>query len=181
MNDNKKLSWTAVLTGGIAGVGLNFLLNLLSLAIGLSIFTVSNRLSVLSLFFFGVLAFIAMFTTGWIAGILSNINVNKKMWGVLYGFIAWCVSFIFTVILLTNMIQFASFHSNFTSNELVAVRITNESPMTTETKKAKVDLSTKTISLNVYVTFFLFGIGALSSCIGGYVGFTPLAYKRTEK
>ncbi len=180
-NSINVFSWTALLVCALTGLGFNFLFNLLSLAVGPSLFSEQSKhlitFSLMSFVGFIVVAIISMFMTGWVAGALSKNTILPKKWGILYGFIAWSLSFIFTVFLLTNMMQFTQFHSNFTSNNLVAVRITNQMPMSTETKSANAELDNRTITLNAYVTFVLFLVGALSSCIGGYSGYTPRAEK----
>ena len=114
-----------------------------------------------------------MFTTGWIAGRLTKVSFVRKQWGILYGFVAWCLSFMMTVILLMNMIQFSQFHSNFTSKNLTAIKITNNLPMMTSTQSGTNELNTKMISVNAYITFIFFLIGASSSALGGYIGFRP--------
>jgi hypothetical protein len=77
-----------------------------------------------------------------------------------------------------NMIQFAAFHSNFTSN-LVAIKIQNSAPMLTETKAHSIKISPlslnietkkKVITLNAFLTFLFFTMGAISSSIGGLIG-----------
>ena len=171
------LSWKAIFAGAFTGFGLNFLLNLLSLAIGLSIF-VEKTGDQLSFSLTGFIAFIAtaiisMFATGWVAGRLTPPSYRIKTWGLVYGFIAWTACFIMTVVLITNMLQFTYFHSSFTSKELVAIRITNDMPMATETKSINADLSKKTISMNAQITFCLFLLGALSASVGGYMGYQP--------
>lgn len=190
-NTGKRLSWTAVISGAIVGFGVNFLLNLLSLAIGLSSFSYTslNSISFSLPGFSGfiIVAIISMFATGWVAGILSNTQVQLKWWGALYGFIAWGICLIFTTLIITNMIQFSIFHSNFTSQpNFVSIRITNDAPMLTEVKTStdripaavESEMATKTIILNAYVTFSLFLIGAISSGVGGYLGFSQQLYYR---
>ena len=40
---NKRISWSAILTGALVGVGLSFLLNLFGVAIGLSAFSMGDH------------------------------------------------------------------------------------------------------------------------------------------
>ncbi|RUQ84973.1 hypothetical protein [Legionella septentrionalis] len=116
---NSPVSWSAILAGAIAGVGLNFLLNLLALGLGIVSFSVTwsgrTDFSLLGFLFFCFAAVIAMFLTGWIAGRLTPAGW-ARYWGVLIGFLAWSVLLIFTLMLITNMIQYSAFHTNFTSN-----------------------------------------------------------------
>lgn len=169
------VSWTAILIAALSGLGLNFLLNLLSLAIGISVFATQDNNSI-SVSLTGIVGFIfvaiiSMFTTGWIAGKLTILPNIRKRWGLLYGFAAWSLSFVMTVVLLMNMIQFTQFHSNFTSKNLTAIKISNQAPMLTETQNSNSETEKRIIALNAYVTFFFFLIGACSSSIGGFLGF----------
>lgn len=168
----------------IGGVGLNFLLNLLALAFGISSFSVEEnthtRFLISGYLLFCLSAFIAMFFTGWLGGKLSSGQLLPRAWGIIYGFLAWCLLLLFTIILITNMIQYTAFHANFTSN-LTGIHISADSPMMTETVSEKEgkpaipdsEKAQKIVRLNIYQTFFLFLIGALASCIGGYIGYRP--------
>lgn len=182
MEKIRVFSWTAVWVGALVGVGLNFLFNLMSLAIGMSIFSQQTNdtisFSSLGVIGFILVAVISMFMTGWIAGKLTIISSVRKYWGCVYGFTAWCLCLIITIILLMNMIQFTQFHSNFTSKNLTAIKITNQIPMLTESEGSNSETNRRLISLNAYVTFIFFLIGACSSTVGGYVGFQV---KKDEK
>lgn len=190
MRINKRssmLSWSALFAGAIGGVGLNFLFNLLALAIGLASFAVNGAgktfFSLGGFLIFGLFSLLSMFITGWIAGILSpaylSAGFRRDVYGLLIGFLSWCILLIFTIILLMNTIQFASFHSNFTSN-LVAIKVQNNSPMLTETKahhlkisplSFNIETNKKVITVNAFLTFILFFIGATSSSFGGLIGY----------
>jgi hypothetical protein len=171
----KVFSWTAVFVGALVGLGLTFLLNLFSLAVGISIFAQQTNdkisISMSGTILFILVAVISTFWTGWVAGRLTVLPSVRKRWGFLYGFCAWCISFIMTVMLLMNTLQFTQFHSNFTSKNLTTIKITNQIPMLTESQGSNAETDKKIISLNAYVTFIFFFIGATSSAIGGYVGF----------
>jgi hypothetical protein len=176
--DNSKVvnvKWSAIFSGALVGVGLNFLLNLLALSLNLASFTL-NAAGNLSFSLGGFLCFcifavIAMFTTGWIAGRLSP-PLYSPRWGVFFGFLAWSILLIITIIIITNMIQYAAFHANFTAN-LVAIRISNNTPMMTETfadLTHGLEYGKKILTLNALLTFILFFVGSAASCWGGYLG-----------
>jgi hypothetical protein len=180
---NYYVSWTAIISGAFIGLGLNFLLNLFSLAIGLASFTVSSsgktEFSLIGFMCFGLSSIISMFITGWVAGKLTPPILLNRLWGIFFGFLAWCLLLMITIILLTNMIQYAAFHANFTSN-LIAIKITNDAPMFTETHahaltnsplSLNIETGKKIITLNAFLTFILFFIGGVSSCLGGYLGY----------
>lgn len=175
MECEKVFSWTAIFVGALTGLGLTFLFNLLSLAIGISLFTQQTNdtfaFSITGIIGFFLVAFISMFVTGWIAGKLTLLSSMRKVWGCLYGFTAWCLTFIMTVILLMNTLQFIQFHSNFTSKNLTTIKISNQLPTMTQSQGSNAETEKKIIGLNAYVTFIFFLVGASSSTLGGYVGF----------
>jgi hypothetical protein len=187
MNTKKKIipyiSWSAVYAGAITGVGLNFLMNLLALGLGLASFSVSvsgeTRFSGWGFLSFVISALCAMFTTGWVAGKLTPHILEKRRWGLFYGFLSWSLLLIFTVILITNFIQYAAFHSNFTSN-LIEIKLRNSAPMLTTTTahaipnsplSLNIETHKKVITLNALLTFLLFFIGAIASALGGLLGY----------
>ena len=62
--------------------------------------------------------------------------------------------------------------------------------MMTETKEGtsvqspldiNIEKTTKIITLNAYVTFILFLLGALSSCLGGYIGYSKSIFIKENK
>lgn len=175
LESEKVFSWTAVFVAALIGFGLTFLLNLLSLAIGISIFTEQTKdtitFSIIGIICFVLVAIVSMFFTGWIAGKLTRLPYIQKYWGCLYGFTAWCLSFILTIILLMNTLQFTQFHSNFTSKNLTAIKISSKSPMLTQSEGTNSETEKKVIAINAYVAFIFFFIGACSSTVGGYTGF----------
>lgn len=180
----QSLSWSAIFSGVLAGFGFNFLFNLCMLALGASIFTLTDtkttEISYIGLVSYIVLSIITMFITGWVAGRLTP-PIFIKLWGGLIGFVAWSLLLLVTIIVLTNMIQFTAFHSTFTSHpNLVAIRIANDLPFMTETKEANpqsspidvnLEKTTKIITLNATATFLLFLIGSISSIMGGVMGY----------
>ncbi|HVT62521.1 MAG TPA: hypothetical protein VHD33_03425 [Legionellaceae bacterium] len=176
------VSWSAVFAGAVAGVGINFLLNLFALAFGIASFAHDANghtiFSAMGFLWFCIAAIIAMFITGWLAGRLTPRVMPTPHWGIVYGFLAWSLLLILTIILITNMIQYMAFHSNFTSN-LVEIRLTSQAPMLTMTKahqslqsplKFNIETHKKIIILNGVLTFVLFMLGAITSGIGGYLG-----------
>lgn len=177
------ISWTPIFSAAIIGVGLNFLLNLFALSLGLSSFAIAasgkTYFSFAGFVCFCVSSLIAMFCTGWIAGKLSIPTFQQRIWGAFIGFLAWSLLLIMTIILLMNMIQYVAFHSNFTAN-LVAVKIANNAPMLTETiaelaekspLSINIETTKKVLTLNALLTFLLFFIGALASLLGGYLAY----------
>jgi len=185
----KCISWSAVITGGLVGIGLTFLLNLFSTAIGLSVFAATKE-GIITLVIGGFLGMLigviaALFVSGWIAGYLGRINCSNRQIGALYGFLAWCVTLLTTVTLTTNMNQFVTtYHTSLTSSGSTMITTTMNEPASMNMQKTHVNpknemQSTGTVNtekahemgVSLLITFFLFLIGALSSSFGGYYGF----------
>jgi hypothetical protein len=107
------MSWSALYAGAITGVGLNFLMNLLVLGLGIATFSVNisgqTNFSGAGFSCFIISALIAMFCTGWVAGKLTPPILEYKAWGLLYGFLSWSLLLIFTIILLLTL--FSMLHS----------------------------------------------------------------------
>lgn len=182
---HRAISWSAVITGALIGVGLGFLLNLFSVSIGLSAFTTStDGLSTLAVGGFigmliGVIA--TMFVSGWVAGYLGQPYCGDKNLGVLYGFTAWCLSLVLAVLLAANFAHFVTNYAAAVSNHPTTnVNMTSDTtaPMVSENKKetgdsvvtVNTEKAANAIGATAFVTFILFFIGALSSCFGGFSG-----------
>jgi hypothetical protein len=179
----KRISWTAILVGAFVGIGLGFLLNLFSIAIGLSIVTTTKE-GLVSLAiggFVGLLigAIASMFVAGFAAGYLGRPYCIKRNLGALYGFTTWCVALILTVLLTAHMGRYVNYYSNFASNPVV---VTNDnvtpavSASTTHTDTAVVTVNaqktTNDIGIGTFLIFILFFVGALSACFGGHCAMT---------
>lgn len=183
-----RLLWTAIISGALAGVGLNFLLNLFSLAFALASFSVHSDGNTIFMFWgflwFIFSAILAMFTTGWIAGKLAP-KIFPDAYGFLIGFLSWSLLLIMTIVLITNMIQYTVFHSNFTSS-LLAIKIVGKMPMLTENVadlqgnsplSINIEMKNKVIILNAFLTLILFFSGALFAAIGGFLGYRKSVFK----
>src|SRR5262245_61097816 len=107
-------SWRAVLAGALVAVGLSFLLNLFSLAIGLTAFNVKDGALSLAIGGFigmliGVIAI--MFFAGWVSGYLARHPNHDPRFGVFYGLAAWCLGLVITLILASQISQFITANS----------------------------------------------------------------------
>lgn len=173
---NRYVSWRAVFVGALVGVGLSFLLNLFSIALGLAAFTTTSEgVTVFAVGgFIGLLigSIIAMFVSGWVAGYLGRpFCVNRDM-GFLYGFTTWCVGLVLLVMLSSPVARFiSSYASTVTNNTITVVQVGNESQTpsstmtTTDAEKAANDMGRAGLAI-----FVLFFFGALSSVLGAHCG-----------
>lgn len=172
------ISWTAIIVGALIGIGLSFLLNLFSVAIGLSIFTVSadGLVSLAVGGFLGLVigAVVSMFLAGFTSGWLGRSHCGKHNLGILYGFTTWSLALVMTVLLTSHVGRYIASYSNFVSNPATIIVTTNENaPMVSESPisgamTVNAEKATNTIGLGAFVVFILFFISAVSSCVGAY-------------
>ena len=174
----KCLSWKAVIAGALVAVGLSFLLNLFSVAIGLSAFTTGSK-GVQTLVFGGLLGtaigtLAAMFAAGWLTGYIAQQGSHHRHMGALYGFLAWCVALIMMVLLAGYMQQYVTVYGNFLSGT-DAVHLTAVSGNGVVT--AATTVQEKSVVISTYIVFALFFLSALSSSLGGHCGMTHTCKK----
>jgi fructose-specific phosphotransferase system IIC component len=180
----KCLSWSAVFAGAFVGIGLTFLLNLFCVSIGLSIVT-TNQEGITSLAIGGFIAllisvFVAMFFAGMTAGCLARPYCYKKKSGILYGFLAWSVALLLTVMLASHMTRFVTSYSDFVYHRdaaVVSVVNNNTSPAvsaTGNTNTADVTVNAQKavnqLGYSAFVIFILFFAGAFAASLGGHCG-----------
>lgn len=172
-NDCKCFSWKPVLAGALTAIGLTFLLNLFSVAIGLTAYTTSSD-GVESLAMGGLLGtaigiVASMFASGWLAGYLGQRYCSKGHLGAFYGFLAWCVALIAGVFLAAHMQQYISFYNHFisgTSADTVAsVVVANKKAIAVIQ-----NIQVNKLVISTYVLFILFFLSALASSLGGDLG-----------
>lgn len=182
----KYICWTAVFVGALVGLGLSFLLNLFSIAIGLSAFTINKEglIVLASGGFLGILlgVIVAMFTAGYAAGYLGRGRDVRDQLGVIHGFTAWCLSLIFMVILAMQIGQYVAGYTRFITHpaavvinanptsETIDITVEKGKQMTSSATSEQVEETTNKIRLGAFIIFILFFVGALSSCFGGYFG-----------
>jgi len=182
MCHSKRISWNAIVVGALVGIGLSFLLNLFSVAIGLSIVkTTQDGLVSLAIGgFIGLLigTIVSMFFAGFAAGYLGRPYSVKRNLGVIYGFTTWCLALILMMLLASHVGRYVTSYSSFITNPTPVVFINNQvSPaVTTNTSNSKVvvnsQAATNNLGYSAFLIFILFFIGAISSCFGGHCGMT---------
>lgn len=182
----KRLSWSAILSGAVVAVGLNFLLGLFNQAIGISSFKLTTDGAIV-LATGGVLGLIigistTMITAGYVTGYLGRNFCSLENVGVLYGFLTWCLALALSAILVNPLANYATYFSNTTSRSVFVVNSENNKsaePVTVETlpssmddnhKVIKVTATNNSLTLSAFTLFGLFLIGAFASCIGAFLG-----------
>lgn len=187
-------SWSAVIVGALIALGIGFLLNLFSVAIGLTAFAHSDSATTLAVGgFIGmvIVAIVSMGVGGWVAG---HIGANKAYchdgvyscnYGALYGFTAWCLSLVFAVFLSAHMGSFVATSTAMLSGPVavqgVAVSGVDSKPTVVTVQKnedsarvtanVNADDAAKAAAMATFVTFFLFFIGALAAAIAGHCAY----------
>jgi hypothetical protein len=176
------VSWTAIVIGSLIGIGLSFLLNLFSIAIDLSSFsTTQDGLITFAIGGFiglAIGAFASMFVAGWVAGYLGRGFCIHRNFGALYGFATWSFALILMVLLTSHASGFTAYHTNFETSLNPSVINTTISHSANPLEAAATTMRMSTQEENIinnlgktaFVTFILFFIGAVGSCIGGYFG-----------
>lgn len=184
----KCISWSAIVAGALVALGLTFLLNLFSTAIGLTIYSVdAEGVSTLKIggmlgFAIGIIA--SMFFAGWVAGYFGKSHCFTKCCGALYGFTTWCLSLVLAVLLMMPFSHFVSNYTHYLAHTVASdvVTATSDTAGTVERKiPAKPTPSTANtsgeaeetlgdLSLGAYVLFIMFFLGALAATCGGHVG-----------
>ncbi|TAK76116.1 MAG: hypothetical protein EPO11_04660 [Gammaproteobacteria bacterium] len=178
-----RVSWTAVLVGALVGIGLSFLLNLFSIAIGLSAFTMSKEGN-MTLAVGGVLGLLigiiaAMFVSGFTAGYLGRPYCMKRHLGALYGFTAWCLALIFMMMFAAHIAHFLQHVSSMIANPATVVIAANVAPAQASaiaTPDTTVIMMTAPagggMAMGAFIMFVFFAVGALAACFGGHCGMT---------
>ncbi|MHB1949208.1 MAG: hypothetical protein ACYCQI_13960 [Gammaproteobacteria bacterium] len=181
----KRMSWTAILVGALVGIGIDFLLSLFCIAIGLAVFkTTSDGAYAFALGgFLGLLisVIVAMFTAGMVAGYLARPYCFKRNLGVLYGFTTWTVALLLTVIFAASTSKFITSYTQYiypsTTAAVVSVANNDTSPAVTANTQAtptevtvNAQKATNDVGTAALIVFVLFFVGALSSCFGGHCG-----------
>lgn len=166
----KCLSWKPIFAGALVAIGLTFLLNLFSVAIGLTAFTTGSdgveklALSGLIATSIGVVA--SMFAAGWLTGYLGKHYCTKRHLGALYGFLAWCVALIIAIFLASHAQEYVRFYGHFISGTTVQMAGSTVAGTVT----ASAELSPNTLVISTYIIFILFFLSAFSCSLGGHAG-----------
>lgn len=168
--DCKCFTWKPVIAGALVAIGLSFLLNLFSVAIGLTAFTTNNE-GVENLVLGGLIAtalgiVVSMFASGWLAGYLGNRYCAKRHLGALYGFLTWCLALIVMVFLADHMVKYITLYTHFISGSSMA---------STSLENVAGHVSTNTtaenkVVISAYIIFCLFFLSAFACSLGGHCG-----------
>lgn len=180
-------SWSAVLSGALIALGLSFLLQLFSLATGLSAYHTNASGTTLAIG--GLLGLIlgtivSMGIAGFVSGCLGRYCCYHSSEAVIYGFSAWSLALLLSALLMLPLTKYASsyketlFPKVLVSEELSKhVEVTQKTPATTSkaqstnnVSQTEVKVTPTALTGGSWTLFLLFFIGAISSCAGAYCG-----------
>jgi len=162
----KYLHWKAVFAGAVMAMGMTFLFNLLTLALGLSLYapdhTEKMALTFASVAWFVVGSYIVLFIPGWVAGRLVGHDHSFHLAnGFLHGFVTWSLYLMISWLFLsamkdatsTSILQslFSAMQANHTASNMPTNEVHN-------------------IGYTGLVIFSAFFIGAMGCCIGASCG-----------
>ena len=173
VHTEKCIGWGAILAGALVAVGLTFLLNLFSVAIGLKAFSADTNGEQILVFggllgtSIGMVA--AMFASGWLTGYLSRPHCEKRHIGALYGFLAWCVALIIGILLTGYVQQYLSFYGQFLSGNAGVIQISNTASGNSASVAVS-NVSDNALVISTYIIFSLFFLSAFASSLGGHLG-----------
>lgn len=165
----KCFTWKPIIAGALTAIGLTFLLNLFSMAISLTAFTINDQ-SVENLALGGLVAtalgiVVSMFASGWLAGYLGNRYCTKRHLGALYGFLTWCVALIITIFLAAHIQDYINFYTHFISGTTANLSVTS-----TGTQLSIPDHQAHQVTISAYIIFSLFFLSAFACSLGGHCG-----------
>ncbi|MBV9576567.1 MAG: hypothetical protein JO149_08085 [Gammaproteobacteria bacterium] len=163
----KCFSWKPIIAGALIAIGFSFLLNLFSMAIGLTAFSTDSQ-GVENLALGGLLAsalgiVVSMFAAGWITGYLGNRYCTKRHLGALYGFLAWCLALIVMVLIADFMAKYITFYTHFISGTV------NNSAMMSPVISMRI-VNQNHLVVSAYIVFCLFFLSAFACSLGGHCG-----------
>ncbi len=178
----KRISWTAIFVGAFVGIGLIFLVNLFTIAIGLSVFTAgSDGAMALSIGGFiglviGIIA--SMLVSGYAAGYLGRFYCPLRNLGIIYGFTTWSLALLLSAVIGTHVSSYVVNYSHAITSPTVVMDDNSQTTpaviKTTATDNGKnvvkVAVSASDLAWTAFTIFVLFFIGAVSTCIGACCG-----------
>ncbi|KTC89840.1 hypothetical protein OQJ15_02325 [Fluoribacter dumoffii] len=172
--------WPAIIAGAFVGVGLGFLLNIFSMAIGLSAYT-SSADNALTVSIGGVLGLLigviaSMGVAGFVAGYLGRFYHCYCHGGVLYGFITWSLALMLSALLIMPLTHYVSFYQENLDPNLAPTQISTAdvnvsvTSQQNPTPQKMLNANPKHLMWSGWILFILFFLGGVSSCIGACYG-----------
>lgn len=175
----KNLSWGGVVAGALVALGLTFLFNLLTTALGLSLFTKdpdgARVLAFAGYAWVLIGGYVLLFISGWVAGRMVYDN-DGSHWcnGIVLGFVTWTFYLILSLMVLSYLA--APVTANLLRTTFIGISDDNVPTATVTTPTSTTTTtpaSTETVNRAGWVafgTFFIFLVGAFGACMGAVMG-----------
>jgi hypothetical protein len=172
----KYISWNAILGGSLVAIGLTFLFNLLTIALGLSLFT-HNPSGQMILTFAGfawilIGVYIILFLAGWVTGrIVNHKHSLHGSNGFLHGFLTWTAYLIISLFVLSHVASDSA--AVLLRTTAVQSQANNELSLSTVTENNERAQETKNVNkkgFETFATFFIFLVGAIGCTVGACYG-----------
>ncbi|MBA2655794.1 MAG: hypothetical protein H0U70_02280 [Tatlockia sp.] len=178
MHNHARISWSAVFAGAFVGLGLSFLLQLFSLAIGLSAYNSNAGATTIAMGgFLGLLigGIAAMGAAGFVSGYLGRFHFTHGHGGIVYGFVTWSLALLLAAIFVIPLSHYMSAYNRSLAPKVMVSDTMTQRIDITETTNASnkpaanqpvVKVDSDTLTGSSWLIFLLFSLGALSSCVG---------------
>lgn len=174
------INWTAIFAGALVGVGLSFLLNIYSMAIGLSAYTSAEHgpavVAIGGVLGLLVGVIISMGVAGFVAGHLGRFYHCYCHGGVLYGFITWSLALVLSALLIMPFSHYVSFYEENLDPNLAPpavssadVNVAVTAQQNTPQQKV-METNPRQLAYNGWILFGIFFIGGFASCLGACCG-----------
>jgi hypothetical protein len=196
----KCFSWSSVFVGALVGIGISFLLNLFGMSIGLAAFGHATGSTSLTFAIGGflallIIAIVSMGALGTVAGYLGAVkklqcNTTSDLhcnYGCLYGFTAWCLALILTVLLALPAGKFINYTTRALSDPTLVLTsdvytkhdVTQTKVLPT-TAPGTTEETAKQLAVTTFIAFIIFFIGALAAAIAGHIAFERCTRKHGD-
>lgn len=171
----KHVVWSAIVGGALIAIGLSFLFNLFCVGIGLSLVSMTDQgqptMMIGGFIALLICSFVGMFVAGSTAGYLAKDHCANKKIGAFYGFTAWCLALVVSMVLAFHAGNLLPDYRHFVSVKTPAVQI--QSTNVQAGAEINVNMDEQSVQHLGYVSFLifiLFFVGALAATWGGCFG-----------
>ncbi|MFT4058523.1 MAG: hypothetical protein QM652_03140 [Legionella sp.] len=174
------IHWTAIIAGAFVGVGLSFLLNIFSMAIGLSAYSslpnVAPTIAIGGVLGLLIGVIVSMGVAGFVAGYLGRFHHCYCHGGVIYGFITWSLVLMLSALLIMPFTHYVSFYEENLDPNLAPTQISSAdvnvsvTPSQNTSTQKMMDTNPKQLHWKGWILFVLFFLGGISSCISACYG-----------
>lgn len=182
----KRVCWTAIFIGALVSMGLAVLLAMFSTIIGLSAFNLSEdgkiALAIGGLVGLLIGVICSTLVGGYAAGYLGRLYSPQRNLGILYGFTTWTVALLLSAVFAGHVSSYLTMYSNTVSNSVFVVPenkahateqvVVETTPTSMDKQQTTVTIAAtpKSLIWGAASVFFLFFMGAFSSCLGASWG-----------